>query len=825
VYATTNVVGNSYSWTVSGGTITAGAGTNSITVTWGSGASGTVQLTETVTATGCATATANYNVTINPLPTPVISGLNAVCANQAGVVYSTPNVGGHTYVWAITGGSITAGAGTNSITVTWGAAGAGTLQLTQTITATTCAVTTAFYNVTKNPNPTPVISGPATVCASDAGDVYATTNVVGNSYSWTVSGGTITAGAGTNSITVTWGSGASGTVQLTETVTATGCATATANYNVTINPLPTPVISGLNAVCANQAGVVYSTPNVGGHTYVWAITGGSITAGAGTNSITVTWGAAGAGTLQLTQTITATTCAVTTAFYNVTKNPNPTPVISGPATVCASDAGDVYSTTNVVGNSYSWTVSGGTITAGAGTNSITVTWGSGASGTVQLTETVTATGCATATANYNVTINPLPTPVISGLNAVCANQAGVVYSTPNVGGHTYVWAITGGSITAGAGTNSITVTWGAAGAGTLQLTQTITATTCAVTTAFYNVTKNPNPTPVISGPATVCASDAGDVYATTNVVGNSYSWTVSGGTITAGAGTNSITVTWGSGASGTVQLTETVTATGCATATANYNVTINPLPTPVISGLNAVCANQAGVIYTTPNVGGHTYVWAITGGSITAGAGTNSITVTWGTAGAGTLQLTETITATTCAVTTAFYNVTKNPNPTPVISGPATVCASDAGDVYATTNVVGNSYSWTVSGGTITAGAGTNSITVTWGSGASGTVQLTETVTATGCATATANYNVTINPLPTPVISGLNAVCANQAGVVYSTPNVGGHTYVWAITGGSDHSGSRHEQHHGHVGRSRRRDITINSNDHGHYVRSYNSVL
>ena len=187
-------------------------------------------------------------------------------------------------------------------------------------------------------------------------------------------------------------------------------------------------------------------------------------------------------------------------------------------------------------------------------------------------------------------------------------------------------------MTAGAGTNSIEVTWGTGGEGTLQLTETITATTCAVTTAFYNVTKNPNPTPVISGPATVCASDAGDVYATTNVVGNSYSWTVSGGTITAGAGTNSITVTWGSGASGTVQLTETVTATGCATATANYNVTINPLPTPVISGLNAVCANQAGVIYTTPNVGGHTYVWAITGGAITGGAGTNSITVTWGTA-------------------------------------------------------------------------------------------------------------------------------------------------------------------------------------------------
>ena len=73
-------------------------------------------------------------------------------------------------------------------------------------------------------------------------------------------------------------------------------------------------------------------------------------------------------------------------------------------------------------------------------------------------------------------------------------------STPNVVGSTYNWNITGGTITAGAGTNSITVTWGSANTGTLQLTETITASTCAVTTAVYNVTKNANPTPVISGP-------------------------------------------------------------------------------------------------------------------------------------------------------------------------------------------------------------------------------------------------------------------------------------------------------------------------------------
>ena len=119
----------------------------------------------------------------------------------------------------------------------------------------------------------------------------------------------------------------------------------------------------------------------------------------------------------------------------------------------------------------------GSSPAGAGTNSITVTWGAAGSGWVQVTETITATTCAVTTAHYNVTINPLPTPVISGPIVACANSTGNIYSTPNVGGDTYVWAISGGVITSGAGTNSITVTWGAAGPGWVQVTETITATT------------------------------------------------------------------------------------------------------------------------------------------------------------------------------------------------------------------------------------------------------------------------------------------------------------------------------------------------------------
>ncbi len=57
-----------------------------------------------------------------------------------------------------------------------------------------------------------------------------------------------------------------------------------------------------------------------------------------------------------------------------------------------------------------------------------------------------------------------PNVNISGSETLCSNNiAGNVYSTPLVAGSTYTWSITGGSITAGGGTNSVTVTWNSSG--------------------------------------------------------------------------------------------------------------------------------------------------------------------------------------------------------------------------------------------------------------------------------------------------------------------------------------------------------------------------
>ncbi len=51
--------------------------------------------------------------------------------------------------------------------------------------------------------------------------------------------------------------------------------------------------------------------------------------------------------------------------------------IAGNNSVCALSSGETYSVTPAGGSVFTWTVEGGTITGGQGTNSITVDWGLG----------------------------------------------------------------------------------------------------------------------------------------------------------------------------------------------------------------------------------------------------------------------------------------------------------------------------------------------------------------------------------------------------------------------------------------------------------------
>ena len=130
------------------------------------------------------------------------------------------------------------------------------------------------------------ITNPSAVCAPGTVDLTAAAVTAG-----TISGATFsyfTNVTGTTALSTPIAVSASGTYYIKAT---NGSCSWIKPVTVVVNPQPTPSISGSNSICANSTGNVYSVTNVTGNTYAWTVTGGTVTAGAGTNSITVTWGA------------------------------------------------------------------------------------------------------------------------------------------------------------------------------------------------------------------------------------------------------------------------------------------------------------------------------------------------------------------------------------------------------------------------------------------------------------------------------------------------------------------------------------------------------
>jgi hypothetical protein len=173
--------------------------------------------------------------------------------------------------------------------------------------------------------------------------------------------------------------------------------------SVTTATKPSPNIAGTGNFCDTTTNTVFQTPLIGGNLYVWSIKRGTIVSGGNTHSVTVKR-RMGIDTL-IVKEINSSGCYEDTLYIN--SSPSPTPVISGDTTgFCEVPvATEVYSTPNVPGHTYSWSITGGTIQSGSNNHNVTVKWTVAGTGVISVTE---GNASCSKTVSKNVAVSPKP---------------------------------------------------------------------------------------------------------------------------------------------------------------------------------------------------------------------------------------------------------------------------------------------------------------------------------------------------------------------------------------------------------------------------------
>lgn len=428
-------------------------GTSAPTLTTGNQDTVWVQV---INNNGCiASDTVMVFVDSLPMADHSVTGPAVVCQGSSGVIYYTDTLRYATsYLWSLSPGA-TGTSTTRTITVTFSAvATSGNITVHGQNQCGDGPVVTLPVTVHPFPEPAGIISGPAEVCQGESGIIYSVPPILqATSYSWTLPGGcTITSGAGTNTITVSFSvSAASGLISVAGTNADCGEGSPS-SLPVLIGLLPVAAgpVTGLTTVCQGQTDVVYSIASVPGATsYIWTPPPGTvITAGQGSNTVRITFDStASSGTFTVRGHSGCGDGPISSLPVNVNPIPAPAGIITGLSTVCQLQSQVSYSIAPLnFANSYLWTVpSGCSVTSGSGTNQIIIDFGMDAMPGPITVRGINA-GCGAGRRNsLNITVNPLPGPTgtLSGQVTVCQGMTGISYSVQNPDPNTvsYAWSL------------------------------------------------------------------------------------------------------------------------------------------------------------------------------------------------------------------------------------------------------------------------------------------------------------------------------------------------------------------------------------------------
>lgn len=431
---------------------------------------------------------------------------------------------------------------------------------------------------------------------------------------------------------------------------------APSNYystkTITVNILPFPSAAGTistptGTLCQQKNGVTFSVPSIANATgYFWILpTGGTITAGSNTNSITANFNTSlTSGNVYVYGTNNNGCGSGTPSIRTIYFDRAPTIANAGPNQQICTNTALLAGNTPSVGNAI-WTLGSGSAVISTPTMAASSITGIANTATVTAVWTITNGVCPPSSSTVtiaNIYGSPSCNPnadFYTDNTTPCLN-APVVYYSNSIGATSYTWNFGPSatpSVVTGTSATSVSVTYTSTGVKTVTLTiNSAGGPDTEIKPNYVTVISSPTMPTSISGNTVICQGET-DVNYSTNSVANatSYNWSFATGIVqNTGGNSNIISVNISTtAATGTIGVSA---ANSCgASSTKTILVTINPLPTQatVISGTNTICQGVNGITYTANNLNNATsYIWTLpTGANIISGSNTGSITVNYGT--------------------------------------------------------------------------------------------------------------------------------------------------------------------------------------------------
>jgi hypothetical protein len=435
--------------------------------------------------------------------------------------------------------------------------------------------------------------------------------------------------------------------------------------------------------------------------YSWTYSSGGTVTGGGnssSNTITISWNTSGNQTIGVNYQNADGCQAASPTLNPITVNSLPVISINGPAESCLNDIKDYFTQTGM--NSYDWSVTGGTINSGLGTDHITVKWTTTGAQKVQVNYILN--GCtAIAPAEFPVNVLSLPDANAGGTYTIGYNTSTNLIGIASGGnpGYSLDWSPH----------SELLPPYNELNASTKLLTAN-QLYTFAVTDS-KGCTAEDFAQVVVSGSPLSCTITPDVTSICAGCVAGNVTLTAEGS-----GGGGVYTYNWTSAPVGFSSTQQSISV--CPADTTTYSCTIsdgytqhdcsavvNIDPTPVVTSLLAVtiCSGDALNYSPTSSVPGATYIWSTSPGSCTGnsdGQG-NMIADVLSNSGNSTCQVSYTITpygpsTNACAgnPVTLVVNVLPVASITNTSSSQSVISGHSTASVTFISNVAGSNIRW-----------------------------------------------------------------------------------------------------------------------------------